>query len=669
MYKFKRLPVFTVFDMPRKYDGHTIEPYTLYHWRGGCSFGQFIDWDTVKQRNIVSFVRPSRLRKNLFCGQIERVMENEALPESVRKGILNKIIGWLGKTHNKRQRVELFENEVEARRLERNYGEDACECKKLADDLWMVKVSAEEELVEGFLPIHKMVYDSVNKHIRDFKKELESKGINVIGVHGDSLFVSPEDALKLQYPEKYECKVRTMGLIKKEPNKNITGWKLIQEYNTDVLMSPSPNPKTKVSAMKDEWSAEEASQIFSQVTPVIEDTDYGTKSGGERFNWILTADEPGSGKSHTAITYVRGKTDNYMVACYSNEQALEWKGQGVNACTVYTLCGARPGKEDETDGSTAYEYVVIDELGMFGSVARDMIRKYMERNKETTQFFATEDLLQIPPIESDWNGDDDWYRRSSAMLFSHEIHLTEPKRFTREEDRHKIKALKRDLFGAPIPQEEVVAKYAKKTDISDVASWWAEDTLCVSYTHKTREKVNEIVHNHRGYSEYFVVGQNYVCMRSSLHKEVHKNCVYELVSMGSEKCTLRDILNLNEFEIKREKLVKENLSLPYCRTGHVVQGRSVSGNVVIFDSKLSGLVTRNWLYVVLTRARDLSKVFYVENVVETMCARQIENKIWGYKKQDIAAGRFWKREKELTQEYIQGMSKKQGHVCFSCVEA
>ena len=142
--------------------------------------------------------------------------------------------------------------------------------------------------------------------------------------------------------------------------------------------------------------------------------------------------------------------------------------------------------------------------------------------------------------------------------------------------------------------------------------------------------------------------------------------MYELVHVGSEKCTLRDILNGNEFEIKREKLVKENLSLPYCRTGHVVQGRSVSGNVVIFDSKLSGLVTRNWLYVVVTRARDLSKVFYVENAVETMCTRQIENKIWSYKKQDITAGRFWKREKELSVDYIQGLSKKQGHVCFLC---
>ena len=129
---------------------------------------------------------------------------------------------------------------------------------------------------------------------------------------------------------------------------------------------------------------------------------------------------------------------------------------------------------------------------------------------------------------------------------------------------------------------------------------------------------------------------------------------------------MRDILSGAEYDIKREKLVKENLSLPYCRTGHVIQGRSVSGNVVIFDTKLSALVSRNWLYVVLTRARDLSNVFYVDNTVETMCNKQIENKIWSYKKQDISAGRFWKREKELSAEYIVDMSKKQGHMCFLC---
>jgi len=310
--------------------------------------------------------------------------------------------------------------------------------------------------------------------------------------------------------------------------------------------------------------------------------------------------------------------------------------------------------------------VVLDELGMFGSVARDMIRKFMHRNPET-QFLATEDLLQIPPIESDWNGDSNWYKRSSAMMFSHEIHLTEPKRFTKEEDRQKIKALKRDLFGGTqVPQDEVVAKYAKKTGIADVGSWWAEGTLCVSYTHKTRERVNDIVHAHLGYLEYFVLGQKYVCMKSSLHKQMHKNCVYELVVVGAETCKVRDILSGTEYDIKREKLVKENLSLPYCRTGHVIQGRSVSGNVVIFDTKLSALVSRNWLYVVLTRARDLSNVFYVDNTVETMCNKQIENKIWSYKKQDISAGRFWKREKELSAEYIVDMSKKQGHMCFLC---
>lgn len=119
MYKFKRLPVFSVFDVPLEYDGHAIEPYTLYHWKGGCSFGQFIDWDTVKRSKIISFVRPSRIRKNMLGAQIEKVMENEALPESVRKGILNKVIGWIGKTNNTRQRVELFESELEARRVEK----------------------------------------------------------------------------------------------------------------------------------------------------------------------------------------------------------------------------------------------------------------------------------------------------------------------------------------------------------------------------------------------------------------------------------------------------------------------------------------------------------------------------------------------------------------------
>jgi hypothetical protein len=200
----------------------------------------------------------------------------------------------------------------------------------------MVKVSGDEELSEGFLPIHKMVYDSVNKHIRDFKKKLESQGIDVIGVHGDALFVSPEDALKLDYPEKYECSYHTMGLIKKEMDKSIVGWKVMEPpRNSDTIVSGRRDVKTAVSTMKDEWSAEEAREILSQVPPTDEDVIV------KPFNWLLTADLPGSGKSHTAIKYAQAMSNNYVVACYSNEQALEWKRQGVEAHAPSTRCAVQ----------------------------------------------------------------------------------------------------------------------------------------------------------------------------------------------------------------------------------------------------------------------------------------------------------------------------------------
>ena len=68
------------------------------------------------------------------------------------------------------------------------------------------------------------------------------------------------------------------------------------------------------------------------------------------------------------------------------------------------------------------------------------------------------------------------------------------------------------------------------------------------------------------YSEYFVPGLNYVCMKSTLHKEMHKNCVYELVCVEGARCKMRDILSGAEYDIKTDKLVKENLTpLPFVR--------------------------------------------------------------------------------------------------------
>jgi hypothetical protein len=597
LYKQEHIPLFTAFDEFRPYDGHTIEPLTLYHTRGNVSYGF-----ALEQRPI-SFVRPSRLKKNPFREQIKKVLECPDLPIESRKFILNSVIGWLGKTRNKKRRTSLFKEEMEAERKRLEIG--ALEIKPFLD-WFLVTDSSEAELDEGFLAIHKMVYDSVAVHIRNFKAELESKGLDVIGVKADCLLVSEKDAKKVDYPFSYAHTVETMGLIKKEsPSENTL--KLIRPPSSE-LRRPKKSAFTTRHTLKNEWDVTEAFALFEK--------------GG---NWVITADDAGSGKTHIVKEYFKTK-ENTAIACFSNEQATVFRKEGLMALTVYSLMDAKPGDEF-SKGSTSNEYskVLFDELGMHNSSTRTMILRYMRANPQI-QFFATEDLSQIPPIEGDgWVAEKSWYNRSTATMFPMGIHLEIPKRFPQHQHA-KVKSI-------------------RKNPLAHLKDWqkgplqWKEGDLCLSYTHKTRHHVNALIH---GDKEYFLVDQVYICMNPAIFK---KQCAYTLKKITDTKLTFEDVLDGTSHVIDRvsrkghDMLTKENFSLPYCRTGHVCQGKSCDGSVFVFDSHLP-FVEKEWIYVALTRARDLDNVWLVDGGdVPKMDPREISSKLEGYKQQDIKAGR------------------------------
>ena len=53
---------------------------------------------------------------------------------------------------------------------------------------------------------------------------------------------------------------------------------------------------------------------------------------------------------------------------------------------------------------------------------------------------------------------------------------------------------------------------------------------------------------------------------------------------------------------------------------------------------------------------------------ERMCEAEIERKLAGYRKQDLKAGRSWKKREELSARDVLHMSTEQRHVCFLCGE-
>jgi hypothetical protein len=160
-------------------------------------------------------------------------------------------------------------------------------------------------------------------------------------------------------------------------------------------------------------------------------------------------------------------------------------------------------------------------------------------------------------------------------------------------------------------------------------------------------------------------------MKASLHGDIHVNCHYKLLDFNKEKVFLQDVLDGDKIELKRfnkkgeDRLCKENFSLPYCRTGHSIQGASIDGNVIIFDSA-HRCVTSNWLYVVLTRARNLDRVYVVQTLSEDLCDAEIAKKLRNYQQQDVSGGRALTQGRHIRVQDVREASRQQGHCCALC---
>ena len=666
--ELSHIPVFTQFDVSQAYDGHQIEPFSLYHYEGGAEFGFALEDD----KDIISFVRPTRVKKNTLKEHINNIFSSN-LPESLQKQIMVSVIGWMGKKYNSVHYADLFQDEMEC---DREYLDDAHSEKfEYAPGLWMLRYFDEVEFDEGFLPLHKCVYDSVNSYFRKMRKGLEAQGIYPIGIQTDALIVSKEDAAKLDYPWKKDMKhcVENLGKFKKEHG-NIKGKKLIKiRHSCNTILPVAMQPTSIVQYMEHEkdWRSP-IGDYFEEFTAAL---GIGNSS--------ILGPYPGLGKSKMAIDYCLALEDEgpWIIACPTNSLARKYKNKHLNACTYYSLCNARLFEEHD-EGLTNHGYlrVVLEELFMLSSVQLGMVFSYMKHCPKT-QFIATGDPLQIKPIEDEFNVlNKDWYIRAVQAMFPNEIHLNIPKRLTYpDRDIPRLVQLKQDLFSESPNLQMIVRNFVKPIDnwLSKLRWTWSgndeRNTLFVSYFNETRHRVNAIVHEKLGYKEYYEIDLEYICKKTNWKKLIINN-TYKLLRYNEEYILFQDVFSLEEIPINRysqktkeDFLDKKYFSLPYCLTGHSIQGESRDGNIVIFDVN-SSHVDSHWIYVVLTRARDFDNVFCGDSEFQTMSKKRIAKKLQDYWNQDVKrfGGTVWKKEEYCTVDDILNLSKTQKHLCALC---
>ena len=607
--EIKKLPKFGIFDRVVAYDGHKVENLTMYGYTvlkaaltsdllvmfpadRGFTYGMCLS-PYLKYVEIECFVRPMKAVDNPFPPVIDEFFEMEfpdglsqedekAFRKSGQKGPLLEGVGELGKVRNTSCDYVFTKSEEEAvaQRLIYGYGTVVCS----PAPYFTLKLKREQELKDGYLPVQHLIYDLARFKLAELMRAVGTE--NVVAVNVDSVFL--RKGTPHEFTEKYDTNAyKNLGKVCEEPQTKTVRAKQFQRSAKPPITILPRLQVVKHSRPDKELNPEAFDDIFEQGTDII-----------------VLSSMPGSGKSQLLKDYAKRACSDLSVGivCPTNAQA-----RAVGGITLYTLVGKTLGTEHMAPRNARfYDAVILEEVGMWNYVDWQMFKEYRDAHPYT-RFLANGDTRQIPPIESNWYGPEAYQARffQEAMdeMFPVQIHLYEPKRF-KAEQVPRLKQMYRDFWDLVLPLSALIAKYSRRGMPKGV---------CVAYRNDVVGYVNE--KEHKG-SEYYPGltlvktssdGKGDLGLDGLSKPKLKKGFEVQVSSVDSGQIQVYDSITDLTYDFTLE-YVRKNFTYAYCYTGHKIQGRSYDCPVVIYDSDFQ-YVSRNWLWVAFTRARDLDQIY------------------------------------------------------------
>ena len=90
------------------------------------------------------------------------------------------------------------------------------------------------------------------------------------------------------------------------------------------------------------------------------------------------------------------------------------------------------------------------------------------------------------------------------------------------------------------------------------------------------------------------------------------NIRYKILCINSKGITIENIKDKKKYTLT-EELLNKHFRYGYCATAHSCQGASINNNITIHEWDKSYLVSREWLWCSLTRARDFNKIAFFKS--------------------------------------------------------
>ena len=574
-------------------------------------------------------VQYDKLIDDLWCVDLS---EDTSEDKRLKKQIANITFGLMEKGENRKSQSRVYTNLNEALHQQRVNGGRLYVIKELEleeindeevvrnrdDKYYVLTVSESRTLVNGFRYIKEQLLQNHNFRMYKAYKALKENNVRVYAVKTDAYHIHKNDVRKAR---------RVLDF-----HNGIGGWRLesddVKQLTVRYSWKYNELPKIPVYenntlVVDNEWDAME---ICKMILPYK--------------SCLITAKFPGSGKSHICKQFEKlGYNTLFVVP--QNMLTQEIEGFAITLNKFFSI-PVHKGDELPYYDHSDFDAIIFDEIYMANPYIQNKIYKFKMNNPNKIVIGAG-DVKQLPSIQSVSNTQpaDVYMDRCLNITFKHNIFLKICKRVG-DEDRVRLNEIYDDLWVRMMPIREWIMKHFKLTN--DVMN----SDHNIAYTNMRCQAVSNEIRKRLGKTEKYEIGEVMIC-RLYRHAEEGKfnvNIRWKIIGKKWNSNSsvylykIQDIKDDDDVRTVDEYVLNNHFRYAYCATCHSRQGASISGNITIHEWDKDYLVSREWIWCAMTRARDLNKVYFFKNdkcneeMERGLVIEYFKNKIEGYKHQD-----------------------------------
>ena len=622
-----KIPIFNAFDSWKAWDGtldiNKLSSLTLYkvevskadmffNKKFNIIYGKFLRKMDLTNIKIIYYKQPSYIHKVNYKSIVNELWEtqlgdDEDDDKQIKKKIANINFGMLEKPNNTSQRSDIFNSLKEACYYQRKHGgriyaleediherDEEEERRHKGDTYFVLNTTVRQKLVNGFRYIKELLLQYHNYAMYEAYTKLEAKGVKVYSVKSDAFTIHQDNLSRVRPNPNHFIKSYREGILNFESA--IGNWRVSTSrinYPTEKFkfkynkLIQIPIQENEALDVVDEWDTE---AVCKQIIP--------------NSPCMIRAKFAGSGKSYIG-QYLNKMGYKVLFVVPHNRLSQEIEGKATTLNMFFSI-PVHKGDDLPCFDHSDYNVIFFDEIFMSNIYIYNKIREFVKNNPDKI-IIGAGDTKQLPPINDLTNTQphDQYADQCIDKIFKYSMYLKICKRVG-EEDRIKLDEMYNDFWERNMPLKDFIEKYFRYTSKIN------PEHMNIAYTNIRCKSVSDEVRRKLGKKGLYEVGEEMICrlyLKTDEGAKFNANIRYKILCINSRGIIIENIKDKKKYTLT-EELLNKHFRYGYCATCHSCQGASINNNITIHEWDRSYLVSREWVWTSLTRARDFNKVAF-----------------------------------------------------------